>query len=142
MLRKETDIIHLAMGGGSKSFYTCWGGVQKVLVDCEGGVKKVWRQKFSIAQPPPHQSINEHSLTQFLVKAGPVDTFLRTLVFFFKWNFFINVDIFQASLSSFTPLRLLTREKSCFQVNWLIYKTYIIRIFAKFDPFGKFCRSE
>ena len=49
------------MGGGQKSFYTCRGGVQKVLAACEGGVKKVWRQKFSIAQPP-HQSIYEHSL--------------------------------------------------------------------------------
>ena len=37
-------------------------GVQKVLTACEGGVKKVWRQKFSIAQPP-HQSIYEHSLS-------------------------------------------------------------------------------
>ena len=28
-------------------------GIQKILVACGGGVKKVWRQKFSIAQPPP-----------------------------------------------------------------------------------------
>ena len=64
VLKKDTDIIHVAMGvGGQKSFHTCWGGVQKVLAACEGGVKKVWRQKFSIAQPPPpHQSIYEHSL--------------------------------------------------------------------------------
>ena len=55
MLGKETDIIHLAMGGGGvkKVFTLVEGGVQKVLAACEGGVKKVWRQKFSIAQPPP-----------------------------------------------------------------------------------------
>ena len=63
VLKKDIDIIHVAMGGGGvkKSFHTCWGGVQKVLAASEGGVKKVWRQKFSIAQPP-HQSIYEHSL--------------------------------------------------------------------------------
>ena len=46
---------------------------------------------------------------------------------FLKWIFFLiflNFDAFQASLSSFTSLRLLTREKSCFQVNWRIHKRH------------------
>ena len=42
VLRKETDIIYLAMGGGVKKvFALVEGGVQKVLVACKGGVKKV-----------------------------------------------------------------------------------------------------
>ena len=48
------------MGGVKKVLTHVEGGVQKVLAACEGGVKKVWRQKFSIAQPP-HRSIYEHS---------------------------------------------------------------------------------
>ena len=52
VLRKDTDIIHVAMGG-QKSFYTCWGGFKKFWRLAKGGVKKVWRQKFSTAQPPP-----------------------------------------------------------------------------------------
>ena len=66
VLRKDTDIIHVAMGGGQKSFYTCWGRVQKVLAACEGGVKKVWWQQFLFTQPP-HQSIYEHSLNTFFI---------------------------------------------------------------------------
>ena len=59
VLRKDTDIIHVAMGG-QKSFHTCWGGFKKFWRVAKG-VKIVWRQKFSIAQPP-NQSIYEHSL--------------------------------------------------------------------------------
>ena len=56
-------------GGGAKKFLHLLRGVQKVLAACEGGVKKVWRQKFSIAQPP-HQSIYEHSLTSLLITSS------------------------------------------------------------------------
>ena len=41
VLKKDTDIIHVAMGGGSKKFSHMLRGVQKVLAACEGGVKKV-----------------------------------------------------------------------------------------------------
>ena len=47
------------MGGGeSKKFSHMLRGVQKVLAACEWGVKKVWRQKFSIAQPPTKVFMN------------------------------------------------------------------------------------
>ena len=51
---------------------------------------------------------------------------LRTLNFFEMIFFpliFLNFDAFQASLSRFTSLRLLPREKPCFQVRWQIHKT-------------------
>ena len=42
VLKKDTDIIHVAMGGGgSKKFSHMLKGVQKVLAACEGGIKKV-----------------------------------------------------------------------------------------------------
>ena len=41
VLKKDTDIIHVAMGGGVKKVFTHVGGVQKVLAACEEGVKKV-----------------------------------------------------------------------------------------------------
>ena len=60
VLKKDTDdIIHV--WGGQKSFHTCWGG-SKSFGGLRRGGQKVWRQKFSIAQPP-HQSIYEHSLS-------------------------------------------------------------------------------
>ena len=40
VLRKDNDIIHVAMGG-VKKFLHLLTGVQKVLAACEGGVKKV-----------------------------------------------------------------------------------------------------
>ena len=40
VLKKDTDIIHVAMGG-SKKFLHLLSGVQKVLEACEGGFKKV-----------------------------------------------------------------------------------------------------
>ena len=49
-------------GGGQKSFYTFLRGGFKKFWRLAKGVKNVWRQKFSIAQPP--QSIYEHSLTK------------------------------------------------------------------------------
>ena len=65
VLRKETDIIHLAMGEVTKVFTLVEGG-SKSSGGLRRGVKKVWRQKFSIAQPP-HQSINEQSLNFALI---------------------------------------------------------------------------
>ena len=59
VLKKDTDIIHVAMGG-SKKFSHMLRGFKKFWRLAKGG-QKVWRQKFSIAQPP-HQSIYEHSL--------------------------------------------------------------------------------
>ena len=59
MLRKETDIIHLAMGG-SKKFLHLLRGVQKVLVASKGGSKKFDDENFQLPSPP-HQSIYEHS---------------------------------------------------------------------------------
>ena len=41
VFKKDTDIIHVAMGGGSKKFSHMLRGVQKVLAACKGGVKKV-----------------------------------------------------------------------------------------------------
>ena len=63
VLRKDTDIIHVAMGGGQKSFYTFLRGVQKVLAACEGGGSKKFDDKNCQLPSPPPQSIYEHSLT-------------------------------------------------------------------------------
>ena len=59
VLRKDTDIIHVAMGGG---------GVKKVFTFVEGGFKKFWRlakggqkkfdDKNSVAQPPTKVFMN------------------------------------------------------------------------------------
>ena len=64
VLRKDTDIIHVAMG------------VKKVFKLVEGGFKKFWRlakggQKSLTTKifncPAPHQSIYEHSLIDYNV---------------------------------------------------------------------------
>ena len=62
VLRKDTDIIHVAMGGGSKKFLHLSRGVQKVLAACEGGGQKSLTTKIFNC-PAPHQSIYEHSLS-------------------------------------------------------------------------------
>ena len=61
VLRKDTDIIHVAMGGVKKFLHLLRGGSNS-FGGLRRGIKKVWRQKFSTAQPP-HQSIYEHSLS-------------------------------------------------------------------------------
>ena len=78
-----------------------------------------------------HQPIQNHlmEMTSLGQKA------LKEHSTFLKWRFFLiflNFDAFQASLSSCTSLRLLTREKSCFQVNWRIHKTRILRNLTHF----------
>ena len=50
-------------GGGVKKVLHLLRGVQKVLAACEGGSKKFDDKNFSIPSPP-HQSINEHSLSE------------------------------------------------------------------------------
>ena len=62
VLRKDTDIIHVAMGG-SKKFLHLLRGVQKVLAACEGGGQKSLTTKIFNCPAPPHQSIYEHSLS-------------------------------------------------------------------------------
>ena len=59
VLRKDTNIIHLAMGGGQK-FYTCWGGFRK-FGGLRRGFKKSTTKIFNCQAP--HQSIYEHSLS-------------------------------------------------------------------------------
>ena len=54
------------MGGGQKSFCTCWGGVKKVLAACKGGSKKFDDENFQLPSPP-HQSIYEHSLNEQMI---------------------------------------------------------------------------
>ena len=51
VLKKDTDIIHVAMGG-SKKFSHMLRGVQKVLVACEGGSKKFDDKNVQIPAPP------------------------------------------------------------------------------------------
>ena len=53
MLKKDTDIIHVAMGGGVKKVFTYVGGVQKVLAACEGGSKKFDDKNFQLPSPSP-----------------------------------------------------------------------------------------
>ena len=64
MLRKETDIIHLAMGGGGvkKVFTLVEGGFKNFWWLAKGGSKKFDDKNFQLPSPP-HQSINEHSLS-------------------------------------------------------------------------------
>ena len=62
-MSKETDIIHLTMGGGVKKvFSTCWGGFKKFWRLGKGGSKKFDGENFQLPSPP-HQSIYEHSLS-------------------------------------------------------------------------------
>ena len=54
VLKKDTDIIHVAMGGGgSKKFShnAMLRRVQKVLTACEGGSKK-FDKNFQLPSPP------------------------------------------------------------------------------------------
>ena len=60
MLRKETDIIHLAMGG-QKSFFHLLRGSKKFQRLAKGGSKKFDSENFQLPSPP-QQSIYEHSL--------------------------------------------------------------------------------
>ena len=61
--RKETDIIHLAMGGGSKKFFDMLTGVRKSFAACKMGSIKFDAKNFQLPSPP-HQSISEHSLSK------------------------------------------------------------------------------
>ena len=61
VLRKDTDIIHVAMGG-QKSFYTVEGGFKTFWRLAKGGSKKFDDTNFQLPSPP-HQSIYEHSLS-------------------------------------------------------------------------------
>ena len=65
VLRKDTDIIHVATWGGSKSFYTCWGGFKKFWRLSKGGQKSLTTKIFNY--PAHHQSIYEQMNT-------PLDT--------------------------------------------------------------------
>ena len=58
LLSWDTDIIHLAMGGVKKVFYTCWGGFKKFWRLAKGGSKKF--DDKNVQLPSPHQSIYEH----------------------------------------------------------------------------------
>ena len=60
VLKKDTDIIYVAMGGSKKFSHMLRGG-SKSFGGLRRGGQKSLTTKFSIAQPP-HQSINEHSL--------------------------------------------------------------------------------
>ena len=55
VLKKDTDIIHVTMGGGggSKKFSHMLRGVQKVLAACEGGQKSLTTKIFNCPAPPP-----------------------------------------------------------------------------------------
>ena len=63
VLRKETDIIHLAMGGGVKKVFTLGEGGSKSSGGLRRGAgsKKFDDKNFQLPSPP-HQSIYEHSL--------------------------------------------------------------------------------
>ena len=58
VLRKDTDIIHVAMGGGGQKVFTLVQGGSKSFGGLERGGQKVWWQKFSIAQSPAKVFMN------------------------------------------------------------------------------------
>ena len=62
VLGKDTDIIHVAMGGGVKKVFTLVeGGFKKFWQLAKGGQKSLTTKIFN-CPAPPHQSIYEHSL--------------------------------------------------------------------------------
>ena len=52
-MRKETGIIHLAMGGVKKVFTLVEGGFKKFWRLAKGGSKKFDDKNFQLPSPPP-----------------------------------------------------------------------------------------
>ena len=66
VLKKDTDIIHVAMGGSKKFSHMLRGGSKSFGSLRRGGGQKSLTTKIFNC-PAPHQSINEHSLRDYVI---------------------------------------------------------------------------
>ena len=92
VLKKDTDIIHVAMGGSKKFSHMLRGGLKKFWRLGKGGQKSLTTKIFNC--PAPHQSIYEHSLrsTQQTVQRLYMNMFVCLFVcLFFFFIFFTEI---------------------------------------------------